>query len=46
MKPGKATALRGPILGVLAAIAVTTAMDANGLSAFSALPLFPLMALF
>ncbi len=46
MKPDKATALRGPILGVLAAIAVTTAMDANGLSAFSALPLFPLMALF
>ncbi len=33
-------------LGVLIAIAVTTAMDANGLSAFSALPLFPLMGLF
>jgi len=45
VKLGKATVLRGPILGVLAAIAVTTAMDANGLSAFSALPLFPLMAL-
>lgn len=29
---------------VLAAIAVTTAMDANGLSAFSALPLLPLAA--
>lgn len=34
------------VLGVLVAIAITTAMDANGLSAFSALPLFPLMALF
>lgn len=30
---------------VLAAIAVTTAMDANGLSAFSALPLLPLAAI-
>jgi len=39
-------ALRRPILGVLAAIAITTAMDASGLSAFSALPLFPLMCLF
>ena len=39
-------ALRWPILGVLAAIAVTTAMDAAGLSNFSALPLFPLMGLF
>lgn len=39
-------ALRWPILGVLAAIAVTTAMDATGLSNFSALPLFPLMGLF
>jgi membrane protease YdiL (CAAX protease family) len=38
--------LRRPILGVLLAIAITTAMDASGLSAFSALPLFPLMALF
>jgi len=38
--------LRRPILGVLVAIAVTTALDATGLSAFSALPLFPLMALF
>ena len=39
-------ALRRPIGGVLAAIAITTAMDAGGLSAFSALPLFPLMGLF
>jgi membrane protease YdiL (CAAX protease family) len=31
---------------VLTAIAITTAMDATGYSAFSALPLFPLMALF
>lgn len=38
--------LRRPILGVLAAIAITTAMDAVGLAAFSALPLFPLMVLF
>lgn len=35
-----------PILGTLAAIAVTTAMDATGLSIFSALPLLPLMVLF
>lgn len=34
-----------PLIGVAAAIAITTAMDANGLIAFSALPLFPLMAL-
>jgi membrane protease YdiL (CAAX protease family) len=34
-----------PTIGVLVAIAITTAMDANGLSAFSALPLFPLMVL-
>jgi CAAX protease family protein len=39
-------ALRPPLLGVLAAIAVTTSMDATGLTAFSALPLFPLLALF
>src|ERR1039457_3638289 len=39
-------ALRRPILGVLAAIAITTTMDATGLSAFSALPLFPLLAVF
>ena len=31
--------LKRPIIGVLVAIAVTTAMDANGLAAFSALPL-------
>lgn len=35
-----------PAAGVLVAIAVTTAMDAAGLTAFSALPLFPLMLLF
>jgi len=39
-------ALRPPLLGVLAAIAVTTSMDATGLTAFSALPLFPLMVVF
>ena len=39
-------ALRWPILGVLAAIAVTTAMDAGGLANFSALALVPLMGLF
>lgn len=38
--------LRRPILGVLVAIAVTTAMDASGLFMFSALPLFPLMCLY
>jgi membrane protease YdiL (CAAX protease family) len=38
--------LTRPILGVLLAIAITTTMDANGVSAFSALPLLPLMALF
>lgn len=38
--------LQRPILGVLVAIAVTTAMDAGGLFMFSALPLFPLMCLF
>jgi CAAX protease family protein len=41
-----ARALRGPLLGVLVAIAITTAMDAGGLSNFSALPLLPLMVLF
>jgi membrane protease YdiL (CAAX protease family) len=35
-----------PILGVCLAIAITTTMDATGLLAFSALPLFPLMVLF
>ena len=33
---------RRPITGVVAAIGITTAMDAGGLSMFSALPLFPL----
>jgi len=37
--------VRRPILGVLLAISITTVMDASGLSAFSALPLFPLMVL-
>ena len=40
------TALTRPILGVLGAIVITTTMDATGLSAFSALPLFPLMGVF
>lgn len=47
--PGKAKlnpALKWPVLGVLLAIAITTGMDAAGLTAFSALPLFPLMAIF
>ena len=39
-------ALTLPILGVLLAIGITTTMDATGLSAASALPLFPLMGLF
>ena len=34
------------IVGTAIAIAMTTAMDANGLAAFSALPLLPLAALF
>ena len=38
--------LKLPLLGVFAAIAITTTMDASGLVAFSALPLFPLMLLF
>jgi len=37
--------LRWSILGVLAAIAITSTMDASGLSAFSALPLAPLLGL-
>ncbi len=40
------TSLERPVLGVLLAIAITTAMDASGLTAFSALPLFPLLVLF
>jgi len=35
-----------PVLGFLTAVAITSAMDASGASAFSALPLFPLLALF
>jgi membrane protease YdiL (CAAX protease family) len=35
-----------PILGVLAAVAITSTMDATGSSAFSSLPLLPLMLLF
>jgi len=45
-KPTMARILRRPLLGVLVAIAITTAMDASGLSMFSALPLFPLIGLF
>jgi membrane protease YdiL (CAAX protease family) len=41
-----ALALRRPILGVAVAIAITTTMDASGLSAFSALPLCPLLVFF
>ncbi len=41
-----AASLRLPVVGVFLAIAITTAMDASGLMAFSALPLFPLMVLF
>jgi membrane protease YdiL (CAAX protease family) len=40
------TTIRRPILGVLVAIAITTSMDASGLSTFSALPLFPLALVF
>ncbi|MFZ3211476.1 MAG: CPBP family intramembrane glutamic endopeptidase [Terriglobales bacterium] len=39
-------ALRWPILGVLAAIAITSTMDATGLTAFSALPLALLLGIF
>src|SRR5262245_40345529 len=39
------SALLTAILGVVASVAITTAMDASGLSAFSALPLFPLLGL-
>ena len=41
MKPS----LRTAAAAVFASIAITTALDASGLSAFSALPLFPLMLL-
>ena len=39
-------ALTLPIIGVVCAITVTTAMDATGLSSFSALALLPLLFLF
>lgn len=35
-----------PIAGVVTSIAITASMDASGLTAFSAMPLFPLLALF
>jgi len=35
-----------PIIGVLIAVAITSAMDAAGYTDFSALPLFPLMLIF
>src|SRR5450755_812201 len=38
--------LTWPFVGVLVAIAITSTMDATGLTVFSALPLFPLAALF
>jgi membrane protease YdiL (CAAX protease family) len=44
-----ATAARGllpPCVGVATAIAITSVMDATGLSTFSALPLAPLLAVF
>jgi CAAX protease family protein len=37
--------LKRPVIGALAAIGITTTMDANGLTNFSALPLCPLMLL-
>ena len=40
------TSPRWPILGMVAAIAITSTMDATGLTAFSALPLAPLLGLF
>jgi membrane protease YdiL (CAAX protease family) len=43
--PDTAARRARPVVGVLAAIGITTAMDANGLLAFSALPLFPLAAI-
>jgi len=45
-KGKRSAALIVPVAGVLAAIAVTTTMDATGLFVFSALPLCPLMFLF
>src|ERR1700733_8500260 len=37
---------RFPIIGVVAAIAITSTMDASKLFLYSSLPLFPLMGLF
>lgn len=37
---------RWPVIGVLAAVAITSTMDATGTSAFSSLPLFALLVLF
>jgi hypothetical protein len=37
---------RWPIIGVAAAIVITSTMDATGMSAFSSLPLFPLLVFF
>jgi hypothetical protein len=34
-----------PVGGVLAAIAITSTIDATGASAFNSLPLFPLLVL-
>jgi len=45
MKSIQSGSLRWPAIGVLGAIAVTATMDATGRAAFSALPLFPLLAL-
>ena len=42
----KVQSLTLPIIGVICAIAVTTSMDATGLSSFSALALLPLLFLF
>jgi len=42
----KSRAWSRPVLAVFLAIAITTTMDASGLSAFSALPLLPLLAVF
>jgi uncharacterized protein len=42
----KVQSLTLPIIGVVCAIAVTTSMDATGLSSFSALALLPLLFLF
>ena len=39
------TKLTPPIAGLVAAIVITTVLDATGYSLFSALPLFPLTAL-